>query len=120
MSQVNTTKDTLEQPKPLLPNHVTIAQLALEINPNKPPCERSIYNLVDRLNIPYVKLLNERLFDRDVVRAAILASEVTRQPRGRGRRPIPAISPPDPPAHKRKTALPHGERGFRRRSISNA
>jgi hypothetical protein len=85
MSQVNITKDTLEQPKPLLPNHVTIAQLALEINPTKPPCERSIYNLVDRLNIPYVKLLNERLFDRDVVRAAILASEVNRQPRRRGR-----------------------------------
>jgi hypothetical protein len=85
MSQSVRTQDTTEQPKPLLPNHVTIAQLALEINPIKPPCERSIYNLVDRLNIPYVKLLNERLFDRDVVRAAILASGVSREPRRRGR-----------------------------------
>jgi hypothetical protein len=82
----NERDDTLkEQPKPLLGNRLNIEQLAVALNPSDPPCERSIYNLMDRLNVPYVKVLNVRWYDPDAVREAILAREVSRQPVRRGR-----------------------------------
>jgi hypothetical protein len=85
MPQTEPPQAIKEQPKPLLGNRVNIPQLAAELNPDNPPCERSIYNLMDQLNVPYVKVLGVRWYDRDVVRAAILAREVNRQPVRRGR-----------------------------------
>lgn len=83
MSQ--TTQDTREQRKTLLSNRVNIEQLATLLNPDKPVSERSVYNEMDRLNVPYVRVLSRRWYDIDQVRAAILASEVNRQPPKRGR-----------------------------------
>jgi hypothetical protein len=85
MLQSEQTRDLLEQPKPLLGNRRNIKQLAVELNPADPPCERSVYNLLDELDVPYVKVLNVRWYDPDVVRAAILAREVNRQRPKRGR-----------------------------------
>jgi hypothetical protein len=74
--------DTQEQRrKPLLDNRITIAQIAADLKVS----ERSVYNLADELCIPYIKVLNVRYFDPDVFRAALLASEVSRQPPKRGR-----------------------------------
>lgn len=77
-----------EKPQPLLGNRINIKQLAVELNPDKPPCERSVYNLLGQLQVPYVKILGVRWYDRDVVREAILAREVNRQLPKRGRRTI--------------------------------
>jgi len=73
------------QPKPLLGNLLNIKQLAVALNPSDPPCERTVFNLMGLLNVPYVKVLNVRLYDPDTVRGAILAREVSRQPVRRGR-----------------------------------
>jgi hypothetical protein len=78
-------RDLKEQPKPLLGNRLNIEQLAVVLNPADPPCERSVYNLLDDLGVPYVKVLNVRWYDPDVVRAAILAREVSWHPPKRGR-----------------------------------
>ncbi len=85
MSQTERPHDTREQQTPLLGNRLNIAQLAIALNPADPPCERSVYNLTDKLKVPYVKVLGVRWFDPDEVRAAILAGEVSRQPRRPGR-----------------------------------
>ena len=85
MLQSEQNRDLPEQPKPLLGNRLNIGQLAVVLNPADPPCERSVYNLLDQLNVPYVKALNIRWYDPDVVRDAILAREVSRQPPKRGR-----------------------------------
>jgi hypothetical protein len=75
-----------EQRHPLLRNHVNIDGLAhLLGTEGKPVSERSVYNEMDRLDVPYVRVLSVRWYDIDAVRAAILAREVNRQPRGRGR-----------------------------------
>lgn len=85
MSQTERPQDTHEQQAPLLGNRLSIAKLAIALNPDDPPCERSVYNLVDRLNVSYVKVLNVRWYDPDEVRSAILAGEINRQPRRAGR-----------------------------------
>lgn len=74
-----------QEPRPLFPNRASIAKLAPELNPDNPPCERTTRNLLDRLAVPFVKVGGVRLYDRDEVRAAILACEVNRQPRRPGR-----------------------------------
>jgi hypothetical protein len=84
MQQIEQAQGT-QAPRPLFPNHVGIVQLALELNPADPPCERTVRNLLDEHAIPYVKVGGVRLYDRDKVRAAILAREVNRQPRRPGR-----------------------------------
>jgi hypothetical protein len=84
MQQIEQTQSTPE-PRPLFPNHASIAKLAPELIPEDPPCERTMRNLLDKLAVPYVKVAGVRLYDRDVVRAAILAGEVNRQPRRPGR-----------------------------------
>lgn len=84
MQQTNQTHGTTE-PRKLFPNHATLAELGPELIPADPPCERTMRNLMERLAVPYVKLAGQRFYDRDVVRAAILASQVNRQVRGRGR-----------------------------------
>ena len=48
MLQAEAIFDTPEQPKPLLGNRRNIKQLAIELNPADPPCERSMYNLLDQ------------------------------------------------------------------------
>jgi hypothetical protein len=85
MSQTEQSPDIKEQRTPLLGNRLNIAKLAIALNPADPPCERSVYNLMDRLNVPYIKVLNVRWYDPDEVRNAILAGEITRQPRRPGR-----------------------------------
>jgi hypothetical protein len=78
--------DTIkQQPEPLLGNRLNIAGLAIALNPASPPCERSVYNLMDSLNVPYIKVLNARWYDPAQVKAAIMAREVNREPRRRGR-----------------------------------
>jgi superfamily I DNA/RNA helicase len=74
-----------QEPRRLFPNHRAIVQLAREVNPDDPLCERAMRNLLDELAVPYVKVGGVRLYDRDEVRAAILAREVNRQPRRPGR-----------------------------------
>jgi hypothetical protein len=69
----------------LLQGRASIEQLAALLNPDRPVSERSVYNEMDRLNVPYVKVLGKRWYDLAQVKAAILASETTRHPRGRGR-----------------------------------
>jgi hypothetical protein len=75
------------QQNPLLENRVTLEQLRklLSVDPENPCCERSVRCLMDRLDVPFVKVLAVRFYDLDAVRSAILASEVNRQPRRRGR-----------------------------------
>jgi hypothetical protein len=85
MPQIEQSQDTREQRNPLLFNRLSIEQLATLLNPEKPVSERSVYNEMDRLNVPYVRVLSKRWYDVDQVRAAILASEVNRQPVKRGR-----------------------------------
>jgi hypothetical protein len=85
MSQIEQFPDTREQRNPLLLNRVSIEQLTTLLDPDKPVSARSVYNEMDRLNVPYVKVLSKRWYDIDQVRAAILASEVNRQPAKRGR-----------------------------------
>jgi hypothetical protein len=85
MSQTEQSFETQEQQAPLLGNRLNIPKLAIALNPADPPCERSVYNLMDRLNVPYIKVLNVRWYDPDDVRKAILAGEVNRQPRRPGR-----------------------------------
>jgi hypothetical protein len=85
MTQIEQLHDTREQRNPLLSNRVNIEQLATLLNPDKPVSERSVYNEMDRLSVPYVRVLSRRWYDLDQVRDAILASEVSRQPPKRGR-----------------------------------
>jgi hypothetical protein len=85
MSQTKQSSDTQEQQSPLLGNRLNIPRLAIALNPTDPPCERSVYNLMDRLNVPYIRVLKVRWYDPDDVRKAILAGEVNRQPRRPGR-----------------------------------
>jgi hypothetical protein len=74
------------QRSPLLPEHVTIEDLRHLLGaPGKPVSERGIYNELDRLRVPYVKVMNIRRYKINDVRAAILDREVTRQPRRPGR-----------------------------------
>jgi hypothetical protein len=48
-------------------------------------CERSVANVVDKMNVPYVRFLNRRYAKPEDVCAAFVAREVNRDPRGRGR-----------------------------------
>jgi hypothetical protein len=78
--------DTTEQRNPLLRNYVNVDALThLLGTPGKAVSERSVYNEMDRLGVPYVKIMNARWWNVDDVRAAILAREVNREPRRRGR-----------------------------------
>ena len=65
----------------LFGNRVTLDEIAKAIG----GCERSARNLMHRLAVPYIKVKNVRLYDRDVVRARLLAGEINLTPRGRGR-----------------------------------
>lgn len=47
--------------------------------------ERSIYNLVDQLRIPYVRVLGKRLVNPADFRAALTKQQMNTAPRGRGR-----------------------------------
>ncbi len=47
--------------------------------------ERSVYTLVDRHRIPYIRVLNTRYVDPDQVREALLREQANIPPRGRGR-----------------------------------
>ena len=81
---------TITPPEPLFPNRMTLQDIARAVRPNDPrgACERTARNLVDRLHVPYVKLAGVRWYDRDAVRAALLAGEQggrASAPRGRGR-----------------------------------
>ena len=70
---------------PLFPGYCNLQKLAVAINPDDPPCERTVRNLMDDLGVPYIKPAGERLYDVNAARASILATEVNRKPRGRGR-----------------------------------
>jgi hypothetical protein len=83
MSQI-TPQDTPEQPK-LLSNHVNIKQLKTLLNPDKPASERSVYNEMQRLGVPYVRVLSQRWYDLKHIQAALLASAANREPPKRGR-----------------------------------
>lgn len=86
MSQTEQTQAPAEQRNPLLRNHVNIDGLTHLLGAEgKPVSERSVYNEMDRLNVPFVKVLNVRWYNIDDVRAAILARKVNRQPRRPGR-----------------------------------
>lgn len=47
--------------------------------------ERSVYNLVDQLRIPYVRVLSKRLVNPADFRAALAKQRANAAPRGRGR-----------------------------------
>ncbi len=47
--------------------------------------ERSIYNLIDQLRIPYVRVLGKRLVKPADFRAALAKQQANTAPRGRGR-----------------------------------
>ena len=59
----------------LFPERLNYAELAKAINPMKPPGERTVRFLMDRLRVPYIKVANERLYDINDVKEAILADE---------------------------------------------
>jgi hypothetical protein len=83
--------DAMEAPakavEPLFPDRITLLDIARAIRPGDPrgACERTARNLMDRLAVPYLKLAGMRLYDRTVVREALLRAEVNRQPRRPGR-----------------------------------
>jgi hypothetical protein len=81
MQQTEQPQDTQEPRDRLLPNRISLEEIAEEIG----GCERSARNLAERLKVPYIKLVGIRLYDREKFRTAILASEVNAAPRGRGR-----------------------------------
>jgi len=81
MQQTEQAQGTQAPRNRLLPNRITLDEIAEAID----GCERTARSLMDRLGVPYVRVKNIRLYDRDVVRAAILAREVNRQPRRPGR-----------------------------------
>jgi hypothetical protein len=85
MQTLDAPREQQQQAKPLFANRVSIHQLPAELNKDKPPCERSVRNLMDKLEVPFIKIAGVRWYDRDDVRDAILATEVNRKPRGRGR-----------------------------------
>lgn len=60
---------------------VPIPQLALALSVS----ERSIYNLIDRHRIPFVKLLNKRLVEPADIKSAMLRDQSNAPQRGRGR-----------------------------------
>lgn len=72
---------TAAQRDPLIPGRATLTEIAAELR----CCERSAYNLMSRLGVPYIRVLTKRFYDRDAVRAALLRGEVNRASRGRGR-----------------------------------
>ncbi len=47
--------------------------------------ERSIYNLIDQLHIPYVRVLGKRLVKPADFRTALAKQQANTAPRGRGR-----------------------------------
>lgn len=69
----------------LLQGRASIKQLAGLLSPDRTVSERTVYNEMDRLNVPYVKVVGRRWYNLEQVKTAILASEISRQPRGRGR-----------------------------------
>jgi hypothetical protein len=81
MQQTEANQSPQEPRDRLLPNRITLEEIAEEIG----GCERSARNLAERLKVPYVKLVGVRLYDREKFRTAILASEVNAAARGRGR-----------------------------------
>ena len=40
---------------PLFPGYCNLQKLAVAINPDDPPCERTVRNLMDDLGVPYIK-----------------------------------------------------------------
>ncbi len=86
MQQIEQSPGAAAQPRrprlgSLLDNRICIAEIAEETA----TCERTARNEMDRLKVAYVKFGNVRWYDRDEVRAALVASTVSRTPRGRGR-----------------------------------
>ena len=47
--------------------------------------ERSVYNLIDQLRIPYVRVVGKRLVNPAAFRAALAKQQANAAPRGRGR-----------------------------------
>jgi hypothetical protein len=72
--------ETIERPR-LLGDRLTLEDIAADLG----CCERAARNLMDRLAVPYTKVLNARRYDREAVKTAILGGDVNRFPRGRGR-----------------------------------
>jgi hypothetical protein len=69
----------------LFPDHIPLPRIGPELNPNDPPCERTVRYLLDQAAVPYIKIAGVRFYHRDDLRRAILAREVNRQPRRPGR-----------------------------------
>jgi hypothetical protein len=68
----------------LIGNKLTIKQLARALNKT----ERAIYQAIERYNIPYEKVLNERLLDPEVFMCAA-SQPANTPPRRRGRPKAP-------------------------------
>jgi hypothetical protein len=68
----------------LIGDRVTIEQIAAALGRTT----RSIYNLIDRHRIPYVRVLNVRYLKLDDVRRALVGDPAPRH-RGRPRKAIP-------------------------------
>jgi hypothetical protein len=90
---VDVIESTAAQRGQLLQNLLTIEQLRRPLSPEpENPCTaRAVRNLVDRLWVPFVKVLGVRYYDIDVVRAAILAHPAVSRAQGR-RAAIPPIA----------------------------
>lgn len=65
----------------IIGNRESIPRLARALN----VCERSIYNVIARYNIPTVKFLGKQYADPAAIGAALLAKQARTPPRGRGR-----------------------------------
>jgi hypothetical protein len=65
----------------LVGNKVTFQQIAAALGCS----ERSVYNVVNRLGIPFVRVLGKRLVDPADFRAALTKQQANAAPRGRGR-----------------------------------
>ncbi|GAB0119920.1 hypothetical protein [Acidisoma sp. 7E03] len=48
-------------------------------------CQRSARNLVDKLQVPHIRLRGRRLYDLDDLRRRLLSQAANTAPRGRGR-----------------------------------
>ena len=59
----------------------TPAEIALALD----CCERSIWNTIERHNVPYIKFLGRRYVEPRDIAAALLVQEVRRAPRRPGR-----------------------------------
>jgi hypothetical protein len=58
--------------RPLLPDHVTLSDIAASIHPDRQVCTATARNMMDRLGVRFIKVGNERLYSRSEVVRALL------------------------------------------------